>query len=133
MLQDYINAAADKLLLQIYDTPGMEIAVSEVEAMEDEAHIAMEALCKEELLVCGNYECTPITSSGGETVPYIHHTVYQLTAKGRVQAKRLMQEAAKEAAAQKRLNRQKIWRILKQVWLSIWASVKVLLPFLHCF
>ncbi len=130
MLQDYINASAEKLLLQIYAMPDMKIAIAEMEAMGDEAHLTVHKLCEDKLIEAGGFDCT--TSSGDVPVLDIHPTVYQLTAKGRVQARCLMQEAAKAEAAQKQLNRHKHWQGLKQGWLAFWALVKVLIPFLHC-
>lgn len=130
MLQDYVKDPAEKLLLQIYAMPDMKIAVSEVEAMGEEALVAVQTLIEEGLLEGGDFDSTT-TSSRGVAVLDIHPTVYQLTAKGRMQAKFIIQEAAKTEAAQMQLNRHKRWQGLKQGALAVWSLVKTFLPFLH--
>ncbi len=131
MLKAYIKEPAEKLLLHVYALPGQKIAVTDVEAMGEEAMAAAQALCEESLLESADYACEVIQCSDTE-VPFFYPTAYQLTVEGRLQAKFLLQEEEKAKAARAQLKRHKVRQGLKQAGLALWDLVKTILPFLGC-
>lgn len=140
MLKDYIRKPAEALLLHVYALPDMKISVSEIEAMGDEGLVAAQALVEDELLaVCDCESERRVDPDGRETIVWAA-TVYGLTPKGRIQARYVLEQEAKdkaaaEAAEAERKAREEEQRkgkrahAIKQAFVAAWELIKTFLPF----